>query len=428
VTLLGRDKVISAPDLTLENEYELPPFWEALQSAGRGNTTAAVSGENVFVVWDVLPLTGWKLCYIVPERDVTAPAEAEYEQILTLTEASAKEMSRYIRRSMFVTAALLLIMIGLSVFAATVVSRKLSGPITQLTADAEEIGAGALDRVLSVSTNDEIEVLANTINDMVRDIKRITGDRERIGAELTIATKIQASMLPSIFPPFPEREEIDLYALMRPEKEVGGDFYDFFMVDGNTLAVIIADVSGKGVPAALFMVIAKTLIKNDAQAGKSPREVFERVNNILCENNEADMFVTAFMAYLDLRSGGLTCVNAGHNPPLLTRGGKFEWAKFKPGFVLAGMGNMTYEQTTLTMQPDDTLYIYTDGVTEAMDLNGELWGDERLKDALARYVDVSSQELTDFIKKEIDRFTDGAEQADDITMLALRYKKAGRSV
>jgi sigma-B regulation protein RsbU (phosphoserine phosphatase) len=428
VELFGRDKVISTPNLTLENEYELPPFWDALQSADRGNTTAAIDGENVFVVWDALPLTGWKLCYVMPERDVTAPAEMAHGQILTLAETSAEEMSRYIGSSILVTAALLLIMIALSVLVAIVVSRKLSGPIVRLTEGAEEIGAGALDRVLSVSTGDEIEVLANTINDMVCDIKRITGDKERIGAELAVATKIQAAMLPSIFPPFPERDEIELYASMQPAKEVGGDFYDFFMLDADTLAVVIADVSGKGVPSALFMVIAKTLIKNNAQMGKSPKEVFETVNKILCENNEANMFVTVFMAYLDLRTGDMTCVNAGHNPPLLARGGRCEWIRLNSGFVLAGMDHITYSQTTFTMEPGDMLYIYTDGLTEAMDAKGALWGNERLKDAVERHAGLPLHELTVSVKEEIDVFASGTEQADDITMLALRYTKDVRRV
>jgi sigma-B regulation protein RsbU (phosphoserine phosphatase) len=194
-------------------------------------------------------------------------------------------------------------------------------------------------------------------------------------------------------------------------------------VDDNTLAVVIADVSGKGVPSALFMVIAKTLIKNNAQMGKSPKEVFETVNNILCENNEANMFVTAFMAYLDLRTGDLTCVNAGHNHPLLTRAGKFERVRLSPGFVLAGMEHMRYEQETLVMKSGDILYLYTDGVTEAMNRNDELWGDTRLKAAADKYRDVSVNELTYRINEEIEGFADGAEQADDITMLALRYLK-----
>jgi sigma-B regulation protein RsbU (phosphoserine phosphatase) len=429
VELLGAGKVISAPNLTMENEYALPPFWDALQGADdSGSTTAVIDGENVFVVWDALPLTGWKLCYIMPERGVTAPAETARGQILTLAEASAAETRRYIGVSILIIAALLLILIVLSVLIAVVVSRKLSGPIVRLTAGAEEIGAGALDRVLSVSTGDEIEALANTINDMVRDIKRITGEKEHIGAELAVAAKIQAAMLPSIFPPFPERDEIELYASMQPAKEVGGDFYDFFMPDANTLAVVIADVSGKGVPAALFMVIAKTLIKNNAQMGKSPKEVFETVNKILCENNEADMFVTVFMAYLDMRTGALTCVNAGHNPPLLARGGQCAWVRLSPGFVLAGMDPITYTQTTLTMEPGDMLYIYTDGLTEAMDTKDTLWGNERLKDAVERYAGLSLRELTAAVKEEIDVFARGAEQADDITMLALRYTKGGHGV
>jgi sigma-B regulation protein RsbU (phosphoserine phosphatase) len=425
--LLGDDRIISSPDLTPENERELPSYWAQLQDAESGSLDAAVNGLNVFVVWATLPLTGWRLAYTVPESDVTAPAEAKREQILGIAEEAAGETYRSIFNSILITAALLLLVIILAGAAAVYVSRRLSEPIVQLTAEAEKIGEGDLERILSVSTGDEIEALANTINEMVRSIKQIMGDRERLGAELGIAAKIQASMLPTGFPPFPERDEIDLYASMLPAKEVGGDFYDFFMVDDDTLATVIADVSGKGVPAALFMVTAKTLIKNNAQMGKDPKEVFEAVNNILCENNDAGMFVTAFMAYLNMKTGELSCVNAGHNPPLLTRDGEFTWLKLKAGFVLAGMEDMRYTQSSVMMRPDDVLYLYTDGVTEAVDTANALWGNDGLISAANLHLQESLRDFTVSIKEEIDAFADGAMQADDITMLALRYKKGRRN-
>jgi sigma-B regulation protein RsbU (phosphoserine phosphatase) len=209
---------------------------------------------------------------------------------------------------------------------------------------------------------------------------------------------------------------------MLPAKEVGGDFYDFVLVDDNTLALVMADVSGKGVPAALFMVIAKTLIKNNAQYGKSPEEVFGIVNNLLCENNEAGMFVTCFMGFLNLTTGEFSFVNAGHNPPLLRRrGGAFEWLPVKRGFVLAGMENMFYKESKLTLQSGDELFMYTDGVTEATNPSDELFSDPRLLEVSNKYAGVELKEFTVSVKREIDAFADGAEQADDITMLILRY-------
>ena len=253
-------------------------------------------------------------------------------------------------------------------------------------------------------------------------LTRVIAEKERLGAELDIATKIQASMLPCIFPAFPHRKEFDIYASMRPAKEVGGDFYDFFFINDNTLAVVMADVSGKGVPAALFMVIAKTLIKNNAQDGKSPGAVFEAVNNLLCENNEAGMFVTAFLGYLDIPTGRFTYVNAGHNPPLLRANERFDWLKAKPGFVLAGMEDIFYKQHEVTLAPGDALFLYTDGVTEAVNNENNLFSNPRLLETVNAYLDAPLRELCVSVKREIDRFAEGAEQADDITMLALWYK------
>ena len=246
-------------------------------------------------------------------------------------------------------------------------------------------------------------------------------------AELNVASHIQKNMLPCIFPPYPEREEFDIYATMMPAKEVGGDFYDFFLIDSDHLAIVIADVSGKGVPAALFMVIAKTLIKNNTAGMTEPKGIFEKTNNQLCENNEEGMFVTAFMGILELSTGVFSFVNAGHNPPLLKRKGQeFDWLSVKPGFILAGMEGMKYQQESITLSEGDELYLYTDGVTEAMNLENELFSDKRLKEALNRHRDLELKDLLASMKQEIDQFANGAKQADDITMLALRINEEKR--
>jgi sigma-B regulation protein RsbU (phosphoserine phosphatase) len=311
------------------------------------------------------------------------------------------------------------------------IQRKVLTPVVNLSRHMKNFSANdsKLREIKAVRTGDELQDMSESFNRMVAALKEymqnleaVTADRERIATELDVATKIQASMLPCIFPAFPERAEFDLYASMEPAKEVGGDFYDFFLTDENTLAVVMADVSGKGVPAALFMVIAKTLIKNNAQYGKSPKEVFETVNNLLCENNEADMFVTAFMGYLDIPTGRFTYVNAGHNPPLIKQGERFEWLKTKPAFVLAGMEDMLYKQQEITLEKGDTLFLYTDGITEAVNNENQLFTDPRLLETVNNGFDLPLKEFTVFIKDEIDKFADGAEQADDITMLVLRYK------
>ncbi|MBM6884975.1 PP2C family protein-serine/threonine phosphatase [Pseudoflavonifractor phocaeensis] len=324
----------------------------------------------------------------------------------------------------------------------TILRRKVIQPIDQLTQatgafiqnNEDELAAGtATVNVPEIRTGDEVEELANSFRKMeedmisyIRSFMKITAEKERIGAELNVATQIQADMLPRIFPAFPERQEFDIYATMNPAKEVGGDFYDFFLVDDDHLAVVIADVSGKGVPAALFMVIAKTLIKNHAQNKEAPGEVFTNTNEQLCEGNDAGLFVTAWMGVLQISTGHFVYVNAGHNPPLLRRaGGSFEWLKSRPGFVLAGMEGVRYRENEMELAPGDVLYLYTDGVTEATDAHQQLFGEERLQTALNEQPMLPVGQMLSKIKGCIDSFVGEAEQFDDITMLGLEYLKRG---
>jgi len=302
-------------------------------------------------------------------------------------------------------------------------------PLAVLARGFKSIASGAFETRLDIATGDEFQQLGEAVNSMasrldgyIKNLTKVTEEKERIGAELNIATTIQKSMMPSIFPLFENRADLEMYAFMLPAKEVGGDFYDFFFIDEDTLALVIADVSGKGVPAALFMVIAKTLIKNTAQAGKSPGGVFYAVNNLLNENNTAKMFVTCFMAYLNIKTGILTCVNAGHIPPLITRGGAFEWLKIKSGLVLAGRKNTEYIEETVLLQKGDKLFMYTDGVTEAANKDEKLWGQKAFIDSANKNIDMPLKELTIAVKRDIDVFAAGAEQSDDIAMLVLIYE------
>lgn len=265
------------------------------------------------------------------------------------------------------------------------------------------------------------------IRQYIDNLTAVTAEKERIGAELGVATQIQASMLPCIFPAFPDRPEFDIYASMTPAKEVGGDFYDFFLVDEDHLALVIADVSGKGVPAALFMVIAKTLLKNCAQTGLSPKAVLEKVNDQLCESNEAEMFVTVWLGILEISTGKLTAANAGHEYPALQRaGGDYELVQDKHGFVLAGMEGSRYREYELTLLPGDTLFVYTDGVAEATDAHDELFGTDRMLAALNGSRDALPDALLPAVKAGIDAFVGEAPQFDDITMLGLRYRGPGK--
>ena len=283
---------------------------------------------------------------------------------------------------------------------------------------------------IDIHTGDEIEELASAFMQMNLEVKEyikklylVTAEKERIGAELDVAAHIQSSMLPCIFPPFPDRHEFDIYATMTPAKEVGGDFYDFFMVDERHLAIVMADVSGKGVPAALFMVIGKTLIKDHTQPGADLGTVFSEVNDILCTSNSEGMFITAFEGVLDLVTGELRFVNAGHEIPFISRaGGAFEPHKIRAGFVLAGMEGLRYRAGVMELMPGDKLFQYTDGVTEATSAAKELYGMERLQNVLASVSDKAPQEILPAVKTDIDRFVGTAPQFDDITMLCLEYK------
>lgn len=279
--------------------------------------------------------------------------------------------------------------------------------------------------------NTEVGDLARSYISMVEDIggyvtnlQKVTAEKERINAELSLASSIQAHMLPCIFPAFPERDEFDIYASMTPAKEVGGDFYDFFMVDDSHMAVVMADVSGKGVPAALFMVIAKTLIKNYAQSGIKPEEVFTTVNRLLCDGNDAGLFVTAWLGVLELSTGKLTFVNAGHNPPMIKQnGGEFTYLKSRAGFVLAGMDTIKYRQNEITIAPGDRLLLYTDGVTEATNSQNQLYGEERLSAFMNAHSDEKAEDILRDLKSDIYAFQGEAPQFDDITMLMLDYEK-----
>ena len=249
-------------------------------------------------------------------------------------------------------------------------------------------------------------------------------ERQRIETELDVANRIQADMLPCIFPAFPERPEFDIYAVMNPAKEVGGDFYDFFMVDEQHLAVVIADVSGKGIPAALFMVIGKTLIKDHTKPDISLGAVFSEVNDLLCDANSEGLFITAFEGVVDLVTGEFHFVNAGHEIPFIAREGEdYEPYRIKPGFVLAGMENMKYQAGSIQLAPGDKIFQYTDGVTEAMNGKEELYGMERLGSVLRMNTAKKPEELLAAVKADVDVFAGGAPQFDDITMLCVEYVK-----
>ena len=284
---------------------------------------------------------------------------------------------------------------------------------------------------LDINTHDELENLSRTMAEMEKNlsaheenIMKISAEKERIGTELHMATQIQQSMLPNIFPPYPDRDEFDIYATMDPAKEVGGDFFDFFLIDKDHLCMIMADVSGKGVPAALFMMASKIVLQSHAMMGKSPSEILNETNRAICSNNKMDMFVTVWLGIFEISTGKLIASNAGHEYPVLKKSdGDFEIVRDTHGLVLGGMEGVKYKEYELMLEPGEKLFLYTDGVTEAADSSSEMFGIERMIEALNAGADESPEQILKNVRAAVDGFVKGAEQFDDITMLCFEYKK-----
>ena len=297
--------------------------------------------------------------------------------------------------------------------------------IRKINTSLSQITDGDLNVTIDVRDNEEFASLSDDINSTVTTLKHYIDEAAaRFDKDLEIAKQIQQSALPSVFPPYPNRKDFSIYASMNAAKEVGGDFYDFYLVDENHLAFVIADVSGKGIPGAMFMMTSKTLIKSFAESGLPVHEVLTNVNTQLCQNNEAGMFVTAWMGILDLQTGLIKFANAGHNPPLVKhKDGSYEFLKGKVNFVLAGMDMVKYKEQELQLQPGDEIYLYTDGVTEAHNSKNELFGEERLLESLNSTKGMTVESICKKVKDDVESFVCEAEQFDDITMLCVRLNE-----
>ena len=379
-----------------------------------GEEGISLTDSRIYYAYTPITRTGWKLCVRIPESVILDPIN---------------DMNRNIILTIIMFIMAFVVILAAVAVIAKAFSEKLTKPIIALGQDVKEISSGNLDYRAEIRSNDEIGDLAQSFNDMaaslkdyVKNLAAVTAEKERIGAELNVATQIQADMLPRIFPPFPDRTEFDIYATMNPAKEVGGDFYDFFLIDDDHLALVIADVSGKGVPAALFMVIAKTLIKNRAQMGGTPSEILADVNEQLCEGNDAELFVTVWLGILEISTGHVAASNAGHEyPAVCKKGGKYELFKTKQSPAVATMEGIRFKPSEFTLEPGDNLYIYTDGVAEATNINDELYGTDRMLEVLDTTLEMDSHDILITVKKSVDDFTGEAPQFDDVTMLSLRY-------
>ena len=326
----------------------------------------------------------------------------------------------------------LILALASSVLAAVLLRNRFVKPLKKATAEASrfakentkgrELGQISRYRELAELT-ESIDTMETDMVSYMDNLTAITAEKERIGAELSLATKIQAAMLPSVFPAFPDRSEFDIYASMDPAREVGGDFYDFFLVDDDHLCMVIADVSGKGVPAALFMMASKIILQSFAMQGSSPAEILTKANDAVCANNPEDMFVTVWLGILEISTGRLTAANAGHEYPVIKQPeGGFELYKDRHGFVIGGMEGMRYQEYELQLRPGSKLFVYTDGVPEATDAEQKLFGMERSVAALNARPDASPEEILKTVRRSVDDFVKDAEQFDDLTMLCVEYK------
>lgn len=426
-------------DLRKDPESTLAEAVRRMVAGEKGSMPVIIDGVECYLAFAPLMERGWSFGSAIESAEMTAPVTSSSETILEETEFFTQEMDDHINRAILATVGSIFIFLLLMAYLGNRMAGGFTKPIHELADGVKEIASGNLDKKLDIRTGDEIEHLATCFNAMteelqryVKNLEKVTAERAHIATELAVATNIQESMLPRVFPPFPQRTEFDIYATMHAAKEVGGDFYDFYLLDENHLVVTIADVSGKGIPAALFMVVSKTILKNFALSMSHSGDLAPLVactNDQLCKNNEAMMFVTAIVGMLDIREGRFTCVNAGHNPPLIYRAAEkqFGYIQVERNFFMGTIEGVDYRGQEIILAPGDRLFFYTDGVTEAMNKEGKLYGEKRLLSCL-NGIDMertSLRGLLEHVRASLKDHVKDAEQSDDITMLALAYEGKG---
>ena len=393
----------------------------------KGIRSARIDGKTYLIAYAPIERTDWSFAVAFDESEVLDPIVENAELIKSLTQKSIAVLDDHIQTTMIFFGAFIIIQLLATAYVGRRLADHFVEPIEQLSEGVRDIARGSLDKKLSIKTGDEIESLAITFNVMtdrlrsyVENLKKSTAEREHIETELGVASNIQQAMLPREFDL--GRSEVELFATMQAAKEVGGDFYDFYLLEGDRLVVTIADVSGKGVPAALFMVISQTVLKNFVLTASDLASAVGQANYRLSQNNDELMFVTVFAAVLELRTGRLVYVNAGHNPPLIRRAGRFEYLRSEEGCALGIDEDQNYRQASLTLEAGDVLFLYTDGVTEAMNSDGEQYSEERLIERLNATDDrATAEEILTAVGDDVKAHVDGAAQSDDITMLAVRF-------
>ena len=420
-----------AVDLRSSEQADLAAFVRDALNGVTGVRELDLDGDRVYLAGAPVKTLGWAVVSVVDKAATERPTIMMQEQFDSTLNEAATIYNKNLDRSKQTIIVLILLILIMGLTAGDRLSRRIVRPLEHMTNRVRSLGGKNLQFQMEEEyrTGDEIEVLAESFSALsaktlqyVDQVKRVTAEKERIGAELTMANAIQRSQLPRLFPPFPNRHEFNLFATMKPAKEVGGDFYDFFMVDNDHVALVMADVSGKGVPAALFMMVTRMLIKSRLQSGESVAEALTNVNRQLCENNELGYFVTVWLAVLEISTGKGVAVNAGHEHPVLRRsGGKYELILYRHSLAVAAMDGVRFRQHEFQLCPGDSFFVYTDGVTEATNGEHELFGTDRMLEALNKEPDAEPDQLLKNVMDDIHRFMDGEDQFDDITMMCLKY-------
>ncbi len=405
---------------------------DAISGVDTGVRQGELSDGGYYITAAPIPTTGWALISAF-RQDVAGQPAILLQQRTQQLQAEATQT--YLEKSGHsrTTGLVLLVLVMLLMLAgALTLGKRIVKPLNTIVKRISELREGNLEFKMedAYRTGDEVEELAQSFADLshktveyVETVKRVTAEKERIGAELSLATQIQAAMLPHIVPAFPDRKDFDIIGSMDPAKEVGGDFYDYFLIDDDHLCMLIADVSGKGVPAALFMMASKIILQSVAMLGGSPAEILTRTNEAICSNNEAQMFVTVWLGILELSTGKLTAANAGHEFPALRQpDGSYALFKDRHGFVIGGMEGVKYREYEVQLEPGASLFVYTDGVAEATNAQNELFGTDRMVEALNRKPDAAPMEVLKNVRAAVDDFVQEAEQFDDLTMLCMTYK------
>lgn len=390
------------------------------------------AGETYYAIGVPMETVGWTLLAAYSQEAAEQPIrqlESDYRSLQQEAVIAYRDKNANGMTWLWVVLGILLLAMLLGAF---MMSKRIVKPLNTITKRIADLSETNLEFKMedAYKTGDEVQELAQSFANIshktveyLETVKRVTAEKERIGAELALATQIQAAMLPHIVPAFPDRTDFDVIGSMDPAKEVGGDFFDYFLVDDDHLCMVIADVSGKGVPAALFMMASKIILQSMAMLGRSPGEILTKTNEAICSNNEAQMFVTVWIGMLELSTGKLTCSNAGHEYPVFKRpDGSFELYKDRHGFVIGGMEGVRYKEYEIRLEPGAKLFVYTDGVPEATNASQELFGTERMLETLNQHPDASPMDVLKNVRKAVDSFVLDAEQFDDLTMLCLEYK------